>query len=561
MNTFTTSPPKAALSLPVRTKQPAKLNPVLENAAKTGRLALGTLNDLVSATGIKLRGGKAPVILLTPYKPVRAPKSRPMPQCEGGEHTAIGDSALLHFSNAESGQQAFKVKLGLPNGLALTYGQIVSLGGDFYGIPSAAISDGATADERKTRFINAYNTLAVARPAATEAPKILAVMREEITAVNQALAAGQPATVAYKKLGDTLAAKWNVITGGGSFISDWYPMGRYLQLCAMNRDHFGAGAALAYEAGHAVAIKQAIEASKAPPAQRQQLLGWAYAMNAFADHFLPDLFSAGHIRTPAARLHDTIVPSEVGALLSRAMHDEDCQWGLAVTNQNDNRWRAHGDKRYFDTVDQRNKAQIDIAVQESVNEVYLAFSTGEAPVGYAALRRVADLAVAGDRARAHAMGNVSPLFVWDGDTMLRRTEVNDLNDYSWTDNWWGWSTLALLRQSYAPAAPQDYPEAPAMAPAIVDWAPSQSVSPSWVAGAEVSYAVSFVNKLYESAPGPWSDAATVGGDHACPTLDDVPTGPAGTLARRIYRRFKGQAYRYVGQIADNSTTTFTDRSR
>jgi hypothetical protein len=560
MTITTTLPPLAPPSPKARTKRAGQLNPVIAEAAKSGCLALGTLDNLVSAAGIKLRCATAPVILLTPHNPLRAPKTRPLPQFEGGEHTAIGDSVLLHFSDSVPAQPAWKVKLGLPNGLALTYGQIVSLGGDFYGIPSAPISDGATADERKTRFTNAYNTLAVAPAAATEAPKILAVMREEIAAVNQALAAGLPASAAYKKLGDTLSAKWNVITGGGSFISDWYPMGRYLQLSAKNWDHFGKWAALAYEAGHAVAIKQALDASRAPPAQRRKLLDWAYAMNAFADHFLTDLFSAGHIRTPRKQLHDAVSPSEAGALLSRYMHDEDCLWGLAVTNQNGNRWRTYGDKRYFDTVDVSNKAQVDIAVQESVNEVYLAFSRGEAPVGYAALRRVADLAVVSDRSRAQDLGNVSPLFAWNGSTVLKRDELNDLNDYSWTDDWWGWSTLALLKRTYAPAAPQGYQEAPATAPAIVAWSANQSVPPRWMAGAAVSYAVSFVGKLYESAAGPWSAGATVGANQAYPTLDAVPTGPAGTVARRLYRRFQGQPYAYVGQIPDNVTTTFTDRT-
>jgi hypothetical protein len=556
MNTATISPPTAPLSPEAGAARAAAPHPIIQQAARSGCLAMGTLDDLISSGGIKLGCATAPVVLLTGHKPVRAPKFR-LPQFEGGEHTAIGDSALLYFPDVPGGEPSFLVKLGLPNGLALTYGQIISLGGDFYGIPSAPISDGATADERKARFSNAYNTLAVAPAASAEAPKILAVMREEIIAVNKAMAAGQPASAAYKQLGDTLSAKWNVITGGGSFVSDWYPLGRYLQLSAMNWDHFGQWAVLAYEAGHAVAIKQAIDASRAPPAQRRQLLAYAYAMNAFADHFLTDLFSGGHIRTPRKYLHDTVTPSGVGALLSRAMHDEDCLWGLAVTSRNDDRWRAYGDKRYFDTVDLANKAQVDKAVQESVNEVFQAFTSGVAPAGYAALRRVAELAIVSDRSRAQDLGNVSPLFAWTGSAVLRRNDVKNLDDYSWTDDWWGWSTLALLGGD-APRPPQGYPEPPATAPAVVAWTSHESVPPHWLAGGTVSYAVSFVGRQYESAAGPWGAAATIGAKQAYPTLNAIPTGPAGTLARRIYRRFKDAPYSYVGQIADNSTTTFTD---
>lgn len=431
MNTSAASPFSSPLS-PAWTTRTAALNPVIEHAARSGRLAQGGLDDLVSPEGIKLPRTPSPVILLKPQKPIRAPKFRPTARFEGGEHTAIGDNALLYFSDCVTGQPSRQMKLVLPNGLALTYGQIVSLGGDFYGIPSAPISDGATAAARKTRFTNAYNSLATDSAATTEAPRILAVMADEIAAVNQALAEGRPASAAYEKLGDTLSAKWNVITGGGSFVSPWYPLGRYLQLSAMNRDHSGKWAVLAYEAGHAVAIEQARVARHAPPEQRRQLLGQAYAMNAFADHFLSDLFSAGRIRTPGKNLHD-----------------EDCPAGLAATKQIGDRWHASGDQRYFDTADRCNRALVDIAVQQSIDDVFLAFCTGKAPAGYAALQRVADLGA----------------------------------------------------------------------------------------------------------------AATVGANQAYPTLANIPTAPAGTLARRIYRLFKGRLGRSPTTARPPSTTTLNPAER
>ena len=80
-----------------------------------------------------------------------------------------------------------QVELHLPNGLALTYGQVIALGGDFYGIPGQAISDGASAGRRVQRFTAAFNTLAVLPASREEAGKILAVMQKEINAVNQAI--------------------------------------------------------------------------------------------------------------------------------------------------------------------------------------------------------------------------------------------------------------------------------------------------------------------------------------------------------------------------------------
>ena len=41
----------------------------------------------------------------------------------------------------------------------------------------------------------------------------------------------------------------------------------------------------------------------------------------------------------------------------------------------------------------------------------------------------------------------------------------------------------------------------------------------------------------------------------------MPVGPAGTLARQIYRQFVNMPETYVGQIADNTTTTFIDNTR
>jgi hypothetical protein len=553
------------------------VNPVIEKAFQDGCLSEATLEVLASPAGIPLACTTAPVILILPYPPIRnvkyhVPTKPPRltrdragkPQFEGGEHTAIGDSAFLYFSNSDPGTPAYAVQLVLPNTLSLTYGQIVALGGDFYGIPDAPISDGATQADRVTRFTNAYNSLATASGAATEAPQILQVMQTEINAVNQALNQGLPASGAYKALGDTLSEQWNRITGGGSVVSPWYPMGRYLKLAAVNWDHFSQHAVLAYQAGHAAALAQALAARGLPAGQQRQALSWAYAMNAFADHFLSDMFSGGHIRTPRKQLYDTVTPSDVGSLITRIMHDEDSLWGLNVTDANAHAWRAYGDKRYFDTVDLANKVLVDVAVQDSVDEVFNAFSTGTVPqpADYLALTRIANLTAAQNYPGAQAAGNISPMFAWDGSTTLRRNDVNNLNDYSWTSSWWGWSTWTLL-QKYSPNTPTGFATPPATAPAVSPngWQSNQSVPPNWVQGTQVRYAASVVNNLYESNLGPWGAFTTVGANQAYPTLTGVPLGPAGTLMRRVYRQFANTPYTYVGQIADNTTTTFIDNNR
>ncbi|MGH8380811.1 phospholipase [Pseudomonas sp.] len=477
---------------------------------------------------------------------------------EGGEHTAIGDSVVLHFTSSDPGVPAIDVPLRLPNGLRLTYGQIVALGGDFYGIPKQPISDGVTLPERVTRFNAAFDSLATLPASATEAVSILDIMQEEIDAANEAILSGMQPHEAYDKLGDTLSAKWNRITGGGSFASDWVPLGRYLKLAATNWDHFGTTAKLAYIAGHYSAILQAIVAFNEPdPTKKRLAMELAYAKNAFADHFLSDLYSGGHMRTTRKELYDTITPKDVGSLLSRFMHDEDCKFGLNVTNRRNNRWHAYGDKRYFDTVDVLNRLQVDNIVQQSANEVLEAFLTGQPPhpEEYIFEQFVVDLDAVKDHSSTN---NYSPLFVYDGKTVLCRNTLADLNDRSWTKNWIGASTLIQLKR-YTPNKPTGYLEPPSTIPEIVPdgWQTNTPEPPNWVSGNAVRYAFSYYNGLSESYIGPWSTYTTLQNKFK-PTLN-VPIDASGRASgRRIFRQFRNGAPNFIGTIEDNMTRVFVD---
>ena len=373
---------------------------------------------------------------------------KPLPSLrfEGGEHTAIGDETLLRFVQGEPSIPGAQVKLHLPNGLALTYGQIIALGGDFYGIPGQPISDGASPAERVQRFTAAFNSLATLPASRDEAGKILAVMQKEINAVKQAINEGKQAHEAYDALADTLSEEWNRITGGGSVVSAMVPLGRYLKLAADNADHFGEWALSAYLAGHTGALQQAVVAHQSGSDQQ---LERAYAMNSFADHFLTDLFSAGHLRVPRKQLAGVVTPGELGSLISRFMHDEDSKFGLKVRNALGDEWHAYGDKRYFDSNDEANRAQVKRAVQASADEIFEAYVSGilPSPATYKAPLYVPDLNAANNPAT-----NFSPLFKAEGDKVLRRKDVNNLNDKQWTNDWWGWSTYLLL-QNYTPNTP------------------------------------------------------------------------------------------------------------
>ncbi|OLF55873.1 phospholipase [Pseudomonas chlororaphis] len=535
-----------------------------ENLQHKGQI-VADLDSLFSERGVAISGDGDHLVLIAdghhtikyhqpgilPARPGKNLKALPQLRFEGGEHTAIGDATLLRFAKDAPGIPAWQVELHLPNGLALTYGQVVALGGDFYGIPDRPICEGATPADRLQRFTAAFNSLAVLPAAKDEAKQILAVMQKEIAAANQAIKDGKQPHEAYDALGDTLSEEWNKITGGGSFVSALFPLGRYLKLAANNADHFGEWALLAYVAGHTAAVQQAVLAHNNSDEKQLEL---AYAMNAFADHFLTDLFSAGHVRVPRKQLAAVVTPSDLGSLITRFMHDEDSKFGLNVSNAQGDRWHAYGDKRYFDTIDSSNRKQVKLAVQRSADEVFESYLSGTAPApgNFTALKLLPDL-------NAAKSGNFSPLFVMQGDKVLRRNDVNNLNDTKTIDNWWGWSTYLLLKD-YKPNKPAGYLEAPTLAPSIQadGWQSQTPSEPNWLPGHAVRYAFSYTNGLNESYIGPWSAYAELS-ERFQPTLNVPLDSGNGSSGRNLFRQFRGSSPELIASL-DKSTTTYIDRN-
>lgn len=529
---------------------------------------IADLDSLFSEKGVAISGDGDTLLLVVdghhtlkyhrPETPTQPPehvaKSSPQLRFEGAEHTAIGDATLLRFDNNAAPVPAWQVQLHLPNGLALTYGQVVALGGDFYGIPDQPICEGATPAERLQRFNNAFDSLARLATSKDEARQILAIMQQEVSAANQAIRDGKQPHEAYDALGDSLSEEWNKVTGGGSLVSALFPLGRYLKLAANNADHFAQWALQAYIAGHTAALQHAAHAGATTDERQLEL---AYAMNAFADHFLTDLFSAGHVRVPRKQLAAAVTPSDLGSLITRFMHDEDSTFGLTLSNAQGDHWHAYGDKRYFDSVDHRNRQWVKLAVQRSADEVFDAYQGNSlpAPSDYAALKVLPDL----DAAK-HQAANFSPLFVMQGDKVLRRSDVNNLNDSKTIDNWWGWSTYLLLK-NYSPNRPAGYLEPPASAPSITPdgWQSHEPSEPNWLPGQAVRYAISETLGVNESYIGPWSAYSKLS-DSFQPTLT-IPAGTrnSGASGRHIFRQFRGGSPELIGSI-DNTTSTFIDRN-
>lgn len=240
---------------------------------------------------------------------------------EAAEHENIGNKVTLRFPDSGGGEQ---VVLGadrllrLPNGVQLSFGQIIALAGDFYGVPEHPIIDPSEKPEkravgRRDRFTAAYSTLANAnyKDINKELNEILKIMTEERSKIEAALESkegkvaisddkGNNRTVpseAYETLGHTLVEKWDKETGGYWAFGVPLIFGRIMKLAQNNHDHFLPFAKEAYLAGHELALEKAREATIARNLdQKIKVLEEAYAIDAFACHFLTDSFSSGHLR-------------------------------------------------------------------------------------------------------------------------------------------------------------------------------------------------------------------------------------------------------------------------
>lgn len=354
------------------------------------------------------------------------------------EHVYIGDKIGVKLADTESPQTEFNVTL--TNGASMSYGEIMAAG-DHYGFEDAPIYAGASLDEREQRFINAFNTLDVAPSAAEEIPKIREVLNLELKTVQAAKAKGIPASVAYVAAADETDRLLNCITGGWCGKKNWWmKMGRTTRLSTVNYDHFGDNAWLTYEAGHRAAMKEAI---KARDTHDLSLLRHAYAMNAFACHFLSDRYASGHMRVPRVEMTAHVTPALVGTMLMRIMHDEEGE-GLNVHDAYGNQWRAVGDGYYFDNENSEQSRHMMEALQVSADEIFAAYQSGKLVES----RKQYDMLPVPDETDRNCKRERAQMFIWDqaNNTLFRRADLRNKNSCGWTKRWWGWSTLLELKK-------------------------------------------------------------------------------------------------------------------
>ncbi len=281
------------------------------------------------------------------------------------EHIAIG--AEVELKGLPKGKET---PLLVKGGTKILFEHIVALAGDFYGVFGEPISLlGGTDEEKTARFINAFKTLAEAEN--DEIKGVLDEIGKECQAVNES---GTP----HHCYSCEMMNNNNTIKNIKKDIN---------QLLIDNSDHFFNDAKEAYRIGHAYALQVARMAGKVNDIEK---LKEAYALDAFACHFLTDEFASGHVRNQRGELEHfleslikllplNICPSakQLAGLLTAAQHEKDGNEGLNVTNGKGEKWRAYGDGCFFTPKNEVNKGKAIEAIRASVNEVYVAYVNHE----------------------------------------------------------------------------------------------------------------------------------------------------------------------------------------
>lgn len=308
------------------------------------------------------------------------------------------------------------VLLDFDNGLQLTFAEIITVSGDYFAIgdqpitgdlydnyfdiqenaydKSSVILSKEQLKKLELRFINAFNTLA------------------------QDWYAERKVDLVFKYLSGDLSLEEAIRLG----------LERY-DLAVKNYDHFAPYSWHAYSVGHYIAINIAAEAGQS---QDQNKLKDAYAVEAFAQHFLTDAFSAGHFRVPLKQLQRFALFQKNALLLTKFMHDEDSKFGLNVHNKHGDHWRAYGDDYYNDERNIQNTRQLQNIQQLGIAQlfyIYLNPAEIEYEELFSELSEYLPILNTESNINLALAPQNSPLFFSDEyDTIYRRYDINLLQD-------------------------------------------------------------------------------------------------------------------------------------
>jgi hypothetical protein len=317
--------------------------------------------------GLQRRAGNRAVMRL-----LTAPRQRVLARYESVEHADIGDRYLQELAEflrtTEGAAWASQFGLGQAvagmgrdemltgargiqaGGRSLTAGEVVALGGDFYGSPEAL----AGADLREVR-------------------ELLEAIGKERTG---------------ELHGSELNAEYQRITLRYRDRSQ-----SYLELAKRNEPHFTSGNRAEWRRLHERALQLARQSRLTGAGFNNALLH-----DAFGSHFLTDAFAAGHLfdkgtledaikrhllRSPARptnpelSLYYGLVESKdaMHLLVLKNIHDRMNVEGFEVTNAKGMRWRTYGDARLGRARDTQRIAAL--AVYLSRRQVYDAHAGGQ----------------------------------------------------------------------------------------------------------------------------------------------------------------------------------------
>lgn len=299
-------------------------------------------------------------------------------QYESPEHFLLGNAINLKFPGGiEKGSNSILLQIPLSNGTTqkLSFAHLVYLAGDFMGDPNTQIG-GHAMHTNMINFQTNYNVLFNA-PAKDYLPAIIKIVNEELELNKDNIINHEELNIPEE---DNI--RFNCATGGGcnklTFLTNF---GLYMKLATNNYDHFGQDAIDSYLAGHKLALDTA---KTAKLTNNESLLRSAYAQEAYAEHFLTDLFASGHLRTPRRAIVNwcSYTKSEIASYLTKVMHDEDNQDGVWITNGNGERWKTYGDHSLFINDNSSSMQQAVKVMQKSVDQIFAVYN-GEVSVDVA----------------------------------------------------------------------------------------------------------------------------------------------------------------------------------
>jgi len=228
----------------------------------------------------------------------------------------VKDGSMLASSSKKSkyapkmhSKDANFVPLLSMDGAKLKWGDVMIMA-DFFGVKDKPISSGTTLADREKRFHAAFDKMAQAPKKRVE--QVLGTAEHYARAFDKRYSLGKrSARDIFRQLGVRYHLRFNKIMGGAGGKKDGV-LGMEMEPAEYQsldeRDHYGENARRAYMAGHLAAMRVAAKAGALTRFGCRKSctdsLMRAYAMDAFASHYLANAFASGHIRVPRGVFYD-----------------------------------------------------------------------------------------------------------------------------------------------------------------------------------------------------------------------------------------------------------------